>query len=84
MALLLPKPPVNFEDGWANHYSAALERENQMMWSAIQQLQLAIVPNYTTAQKLTLMDMRGQLVFDTTLGKLCVNTGSGWETVTSV
>jgi len=26
----------------------------------------------------------GLVVFDTTLGKLCVNTGSAWQTITSV
>lgn len=41
-------------------------------------------PNYTTAQKNALSASAGQLVFDTDLGKLCVYTGSAWETVTSV
>jgi len=43
-----------------------------------------IAPNVTTAQKNVLPAVSGQLVFDTDLGKLCVYTGSGWQTVTSV
>lgn len=39
----------------------------------------------TTAQKTALSPNRaGNVVFDTDLGKLCVNNGSAWETITSV
>jgi hypothetical protein len=38
----------------------------------------------TTTQKNALTVGAGALVFDTTLGKLCVYTGSAWQTVTSV
>jgi hypothetical protein len=40
-------------------------------------------PNMTTTQKNAIANVAGNVVFDTTLGKLCVNTGSGWETITS-
>ena len=40
-------------------------------------------PNMTTAQKNAIANVAGNVIFDTTLGKLCVNTGSGWETITS-
>lgn len=43
-----------------------------------------IAPPVTTAQKNALAATQGQLVFDTTLGKLCVYTGSAWQTITSV
>lgn len=43
-----------------------------------------IAPNVTTAQKNALSASAGQLVFDTNLGKLCVYTGSAWQTITSV
>jgi len=43
-----------------------------------------IAPNVTTAQKNALTASAGQLVFDTTLGKLCVYNGSAWQTITSV
>jgi hypothetical protein len=39
----------------------------------------------TTAQKNAIVSpVAGQVVFDTTLGKLCVYTGSAWQTITSV
>ena len=41
-------------------------------------------PNMTTTQKNLLANVAGNVVFDTTLGKLCVNTGSAWQTITSV
>lgn len=41
-------------------------------------------PNMTTAQKTAMANVAGNVVFDTTLGKLCVNTGAGWQTITSV
>lgn len=42
------------------------------------------VPSVTTTQKNAIVSpTAGQLVFDTTLGKLCVYTGSAWQTVTS-
>ena len=41
-------------------------------------------PNMTTTQKNAITNVAGNVVFDTTLGKLCVNTGSGWQTITSV
>lgn len=46
--------------------------------------QLTTAQNVTTAQKLALSATSGQLVFDTTLAKLCVYTGASWETITSV
>jgi hypothetical protein len=41
-------------------------------------------PNMTTTQKNAIANVAGNVVFDTTLGKLCVNSGSGWETITSI
>jgi hypothetical protein len=38
----------------------------------------------TTTQKNAISNVAGNVVFDTTLGKLCVNSGSGWQTITSV
>jgi hypothetical protein len=40
-------------------------------------------PNMTTTQKNAMANVAGNVIFDTTLGKLCVNTGSGWQTITS-
>lgn len=41
-------------------------------------------PNMTTTEKALIANVAGNVVFDTTLGKLCVNSGSGWQTITSV
>lgn len=40
--------------------------------------------NVTTAEKNALTPSAGWVVFDTTLGKLCVYNGTAWQTVTSV
>ena len=43
-----------------------------------------IAPNATTAQKNAITGAAiGQILFDTTLQKLCVYTSTGWKTVTS-
>ena len=41
-------------------------------------------PNMTTTQKNAITPSAGTVVFDTTLLKLCVYSGSAWQTVTSV
>jgi len=37
----------------------------------------------TTAQKNAIANAAGLVCFDGTLGKLCINNGTGWQTVTS-
>ena len=46
--------------------------------------QLTVAQNVTTTQKNALSAVSGQIVFDTTLGKLCVYSGTAWQTITSV
>lgn len=42
------------------------------------------IPALTTTQKNAIVSPNtGALVYDTTLGKLCVYNGSAWQTVTS-
>lgn len=41
-------------------------------------------PSYTTAQKNALTASAGWMLFDTTLGKMCIYTGASWQTITSV
>ena len=43
-------------------------------------------PRMTTAQKVTLAAtaVAGLMIYDTNLNKLCVYTGAGWETITSI
>ena len=43
----------------------------------------AVIPSLTTSQKNSLTATAGQIVFDSTLGKLCVYNGSAWQTITS-
>ena len=43
----------------------------------------AQVPVVTTAAKLLLTVSAGYIVFDSTLGKLCVYNGTAWQTITS-
>lgn len=42
------------------------------------------LPNMTTNQKNAIANTAGLMVFDTDLGKACVNNGAGWQTITSV
>lgn len=44
----------------------------------------AFFPSYTTTQKTALTGTVGMVVFDSTLVKLCVYSGSAWQTITSV
>jgi hypothetical protein len=84
MTIRLPNAPAEYDIQFMNQYSRALEVAITQMQTSIQQLLKFIVPNYTTAQKNSLTPQAGQLVFDTTLQKLCVRTATGWQTVTSV
>ena len=43
----------------------------------------AQVPVVTTTQKNALTVSSGYIVFDSTLGKLCIYNGSAWQTITS-
>lgn len=43
-----------------------------------------LFPVMTTAQKNAIGNEAGLVVFDSSLSKLCVNSGAGWETITSV
>jgi hypothetical protein len=42
------------------------------------------LPTFTTTEKNAIASpVAGSLIFDTTLGKICVYTGSAWQTITS-
>jgi hypothetical protein len=42
------------------------------------------LPTFTTTEKNAISSpTAGSIIFDTTLGKMCVYTGSAWQTVTS-
>jgi len=43
------------------------------------------LPTFTTVEKLAIASpTTGAILFDTTLGKICVYSGVAWQTVTSV
>jgi hypothetical protein len=43
-----------------------------------------VLNSYTTTQKNALVTpLAGTIIFDSTLAKMCVYTGSAWQTVTS-
>lgn len=84
MAIRLPNPPEIYDTQWANQYTRMLEVENQNLWNAVQLLQMSTLPKYTTAEKITLTNRAGWIIYDTTLNKACINVGSGWQTITSV
>ena len=52
--------------------------------AAIPQTTPIVFPSYTTAQKNALSTSVGSVVFDSTLSKLSLFTGGGWQTITSV
>lgn len=76
----LPNPPDEYNRSWANQYSRVLE--DVILQLQTKQMEVEL-PNYTTAQKEALTNRAGLMVYDTTLGKSCINTGSGWETISS-
>jgi hypothetical protein len=42
------------------------------------------LPTFTTTEKNAIVSpATGAIIFDTTLGKICVYNGSAWQTVTS-
>lgn len=75
MSSATPKPFNTVYDGPTQQIQYALPTG----WTPIN----TVLINYTTTQKNALSPLAGTLVFDTTLGKLCVYTGSAWQTVTS-
>jgi hypothetical protein len=79
-----PSPPRVYDNTWANQYTRLLEQQVELIWNAVQEINLNVAPSYSSASKALLPNRQGQVVFDTDLQKLCVNTGSGWETITSV
>lgn len=71
----LPNTPEQVND-------PAVFNELMIIYSAIRNLQAAIVPQYTTTNRPSYK--KGLLIFDTTLNKLVVGGATTWEVVTSV
>lgn len=84
MSHRLPNPPDDYDRAWANQQTRQIEQEFESMHASLNNaIANPVLPSYTTAQKLTLENRVGRLIFDTDLGKACINTGVGWETITS-
>jgi len=90
----LPNPPAMYDPQYQRQFAAAIQRyftqldsnaaNNAQQYTATNFYGSPVLTNYTTTQKNALKGMvAGTLIFDTTLGKMCVYTGSAWQTVTS-
>jgi len=90
----LPTPPPQYDAQYFRQFMRTLETYFSQLDSKTPNYAqsytadtfegIAATQRVTTAEKLALTPQAGWVVFDTTLGKLCVYVGSGWQTITSV
>jgi len=90
----IPNPPSDYDAQYMRQVIRVIETyfsqldsrtpNNAQQYTADTFNGIAATRNVTTAEKNALTPSAGWVVFDTTLGKLCVYSGSGWQTVTSV
>jgi hypothetical protein len=90
----LPNPPAQYDPQYLRQVIRVLETyfsqldsrtpNNAQQYTADTFNGIAATKQVTTAEKNALTPSAGWVVFDTTLDKLCVYSGSAWETVTSV
>jgi len=90
----LPNPPPQYDPQYLRQVIRVLETyfsqldsrtpNNAQSYTADTFNGIAATKQVTTAEKNALTPSAGWVVFDTTLDKLCVYSGSAWETVTSV
>ena len=90
----IPNPPADYDAQYLRQVIRVIETyfsqldsrtpNNAQQYTADTFNGIAATRNVTTAEKNALTPSAGWVVFDTTLGKLCVYSGSGWQTVTSV
>jgi hypothetical protein len=90
----LPNPPSGYDPQYMRQVIRVIENyfsqldsntpNNAQKYTADTFNGIAATRNVTTTEKNALAPEAGWVVFDTTLGKLCVYSGSAWETVTSV
>ena len=88
-----PNPPSHYDPQYIrqvirvieNYFSQLDSRtpNNAQKYTADTFNGIAATRNVTTVQKNALTPEAGWVVFDTTLGKLCVYTGAAWQTITS-
>jgi len=89
----IPNPPSQYDPQYMrqvirvieNYFSQLDSRtpNNAQKYTADTFNGIAATRNVTTAEKNALAAEAGWVVFDTTLGKLCVYTGAAWQTITS-
>lgn len=89
----IPNPPSQYDPQYMrqvirvieNYFSQLDSRtpNNAQKYTADTFNGIAATRNVTTAEKNALTPSAGWVVFDTTLGKLCVYTGAAWQTITS-
>jgi hypothetical protein len=90
----LPNPPAEYDAQYVRQLIRVIETyfsqldsrtpNNAQQYTADTFNGIAATRNVTTSEKNALTPSAGWVVFDTTLGKLCVYNGSAWQTVTSV
>ena len=90
----IPNPPSDYDAQYMRQVIRVIETyfsqldsrtpNNAQQYTADTFNGIFAAKNVTTAEKNALTPSAGWVVFDTTLGKLCVYSGSGWQTVTSV
>jgi len=89
----LPNPPSHYDPQYMRQVIRVIENyfsqldsntpNNAQKYTADTFNGIAATRNVTTAEKNALAPEAGWVVFDTTLGKLCVYTGAAWQTITS-
>lgn len=89
----LPQPPAEYDPQHIRQFIRVLENYFSQLDSRTPNFAesytadtfngIAATKNVTTTEKNALTPSAGWVVFDTTLDKLCVYTGSAWQTVTS-
>jgi hypothetical protein len=90
----LPNPPAQWDPQYGRQLIRVLETyfsqldsntpNHAQSYTADTFSGIAATKQVTTIEKDALSPKAGWVVFDTTLGKLCVYSGSAWQTVTSV
>jgi hypothetical protein len=89
----IPNPPSQYDPQYMRQVIRVIENyfsqldsntpNNAQKYTADTFNGIAATRNVTTTQKNALAPSAGWVVFDTTLGKLCVYTGAAWQTITS-
>jgi hypothetical protein len=89
----LPNPPSQYDPQYMRQVIRVIENyfsqldsntpNNAQKYTADTFNGVAATRNVTTTEKNALAPEAGWVVFDTTLGKLCVYTGAAWQTITS-